>query len=133
MPRFDADWPFQMHSFRENEDIQLLTTHYTPLILDLIEFFDLGKEIAEDTKILFDPPKAEKKTVVIALCSKPEKGANYAYAALLECDLCGVRNGFFALFKSLSGDIETLSKESNSMFELLNRELKKREDLVLNR
>ena len=67
--------------------------------------------------------------MVIALRSKPEEGQYYAYAALLECDLCGVRGGFFAMFKSLSGDIEALTQEATAMFEFLNLELAKEGNL----
>jgi hypothetical protein len=130
MPTFRGDEPFQLHSFRKNQDIQLLTTHKIPIILYLIEFFNLQDEIAEDTKILFDPATPEPKTIVIALRSKPENGNYYAYAALLECDLCGVRSGFFAMFKSLSGDVEALTRESTEIFEFLNAELGKQRDLT---
>jgi len=125
MPTSGIHWPFQLHSFRANEDIQLLTTTNIAIIFKLLEFFNLQDQIAEDIKLLFEPTPPEKKTVVIALRSKPEEGAHYAYAALLECDLCGVRGGFFAMFKSLSGNLEALTKESTAMFEFLNLELAK--------
>jgi len=129
MPTSGTQWPFQLHSFRENEDIQLLTSSNIIIIFKLLEFFNLQDEIAEDVKLLFDPAPPEKKTVVIALRSKPEKGMHYAYAALLECDLCGVRGGFFAMFKSLSGDVKVLTREVTAMFEFLNLELAKEGDL----
>ena len=129
MPTSGTQWPFQLHSFRENEDIQLLTTSNTAIIFKLLDFFNLGDEIAEDVKLLFEPASPKKKTVVIALRSKLEEGAHYAYAALLECDLCGVRGGFFAMFKSLSGDVEALTREATAMFEFLNLELAKEGNL----
>jgi hypothetical protein len=129
MPSFQSKLPFQFHSFRGSEDIQLLSTHNISLVLNLIEFFHLEDEISEDIQTLFDPSPPDKKTVVIVLRSKPEKGDLYAYAALLECDLCGVQKGFFAMFKSLSGDLEALTKESTAMFEFLNEELLKQNNL----
>jgi hypothetical protein len=129
MPTSGTKWPFQLHSFRENEDIQLLTTSNIAIIFRLLEFFNLQDEIAEDIKLLFEPAPPKKKTVVIALRSKPEKGTYYAYTALLECDLCGVRGGFFAMFKSLSGNVETLTRETTAMFEFLNLELTKEGNL----
>jgi hypothetical protein len=130
MPTFRGDGPFELQSFRKNQDIQLLTTHKIPIILYLIEFFNLQDEIAEGTKILLDPATPKSKTIIIALRSKPEKGNYYAYAALLECDLCGVRNGFFAMFKSLSGDLEALTRESTEIFKFLNAELEKQTNLT---
>ena len=128
MPSSSSKLPFQFHSFRGSEDIQLLSTHNTSLVLNLIEFFHLEDEILKDIETLFDSTP-EKKTVVIVLRSKPEKGDVYAYAAVLECDLCGLQKGFFAMFKSLSGDLEALTKESTAMFEFLNEELGKQNTL----
>ena len=124
-----SDFPFQFRACRANQDIKLLTTNDPPALLQLIKFLNLEDKLAEDIqRILLDDP--EKKTTIISLHSYPEKGANYAYTALLECDLCGVRKGFFALFKSRSGDTETLTEECRLMYEFINGELEKESSLA---
>ena len=122
----DSPFPFQFRICREQKDIRLLTTSNTPSILNFIKLFGLEERIAENIKPLLDTPG--KATAVITLHSYPEKGENFAYAALLECDLCGVRKGFFALFKSLSDDLEPLTEECRLMYEFLNDELQKEEN-----
>jgi hypothetical protein len=129
MPKLETDFPFQFRSYRQNEDIQLITTHNLPVVLQLVECFDLEDEIAKELEILLDPAAPEKKTVVVLLRKIFENGSGYAYTALLECDLCGIKNGFFAIFKSLSGDMETLSEECTNMFNFLNQDLQKQESL----
>jgi len=126
MPK-KPDSPFQFRICREREDIKLLTTSDTKSVLRFITLFRLEDRLAADIKVLLDAPG--KQTAVIALHSYPEKGQNYAYAALLECDLCGVRKGFFALFKSASGDLETLTEECRLMYEFLNSEVQKEQSL----
>jgi hypothetical protein len=122
MPTLPADFPFQFRVSVANEDIQLITTSNTTVILNLIEIFELEEEIASELRVLLDSPSSQKRTV-ISMHNRPEKGQNYAYAALLECDLCGVQRGYFALFKSLSGDIAALDKECKEMHDFFNSEL----------
>ena len=122
MPTLPADFPFQFRVCVNNEDIQLITTANTLVILKLIEIFELEEEIMGELRTLLDSPASQNRTV-ISMHNRPAKGENYAYAALLECDLCGVMRGYFALFKSLSGDTEALMKESTEMHDFFNSEL----------
>jgi hypothetical protein len=121
--------------YQQNNDILLITTTHTPVLLDLIESFGLGDEIANDVLVLLKADTPKNKTVLISLCRPPEKKENCGYTALLECDLCGVRQGFFAIFKSLSEDTESLTEECKRMHEFLNEELRKekRLDAVISR
>jgi hypothetical protein len=122
------NFPFQFRVCRSNQDIKLLTTHNTTAILQLIKLLNLEDKIAQDLQLLLHA-SPEKKTSVIVLHNYPEEDQNYAYAALLECDLCGIRNGFFAMFKSLSGNTEILTRECKLMYEFLNAELQKEQHL----
>jgi hypothetical protein len=123
------DFPFQFRVLRSNEDLHLITTSNPPAILHLIEVFGLEEEIANDVKILLDRPSSARTEAIISLRSRPEEGENFAYTAILDCDLCGVRGGFFAVFKSFSGDSATLEKECGHMSDFLNGELKKEKHL----
>jgi hypothetical protein len=128
MPYDENDFPFQLRACRENEDIKLLTTNDTLTILQLIKVFEIEDEISRDLRRLLDAAP-DKRNSVIALHNYPKKGQNYAYTAILDCDLCGVRTGFFALFKSRSGDVATLTRECKLMYEFINGELQKSQDL----
>jgi hypothetical protein len=130
-PDFPLNFPFQFRVSIQNEDIQLITTSDTKAIIQLVEIFDLEDEIANEFKVLLDPAMPERRNTVISLHNKPEKGSNYAYAALLECDLCGIKRGYFALFKSLSGDSEALAKECKEMHDFFNSEMDKTENFEL--
>jgi hypothetical protein len=125
MLRPPLKFPFQFRASRTNKDIQLVTTSDPKAILHLIDFFELEEEISQGILILLDPGAPEMKTAIISLRSHPAKSHHHAYTALLECDLCGVRGGFFAVFRSLSGDVKTLTEECKEMADFLNEELRK--------
>jgi hypothetical protein len=128
MPTPPTDFPFQFRVCRANQDIQLITTNNTPAILNLIAFLELEDVIAEDLKILLaDGPG--RTSAIISLRSEPTRSQNFAYAALLECDVCGVKKGFFALFKSPSSDRKALTEECKIMSDFLTAELEKEKNL----
>ena len=114
----EPNLPLTFYCDKENEDIQLLTTHDPVTIRMLLAYLKIEEEISAELAHLLTP-ESEVKYAVLLLRNQPNPGSVYAYTGILEYDTEGLKSGYVAVFKSKSGDLARIEKERDQIHEFL--------------